>query len=150
MTEKSWKIAVGDKADIAEVIELWQRVETGSSFFRDDERLADLLADNDHALFVARDGASVVGSLIAGWDGWSGHLYRLCVDSDCRRQGIAKALLFAAHNRLYELGATKVSATVYRPTTEFELFWEAMGYKSREFDRRYFRDFPSDPKSRQV
>ena len=35
----------------------------------------------------------VVGTVIAGWDGWRAHLYRLAVAPDLRGRGIARQLL---------------------------------------------------------
>ena len=42
---------------------------------------------------LAADGEHIVGSVIAGWDGWRCHLYRLAVAPARRREGIGRALL---------------------------------------------------------
>ncbi len=59
-----------------------------------------LLERDPSALLVAELGDQLVGSVIAGWDGWRGHLYRLAVHPDRSREGVGRALLVAAESRL--------------------------------------------------
>ena len=50
--------------------------------------------DRDPELFVvATDGSEVIGSLMGGWDGWRGNMYRLAVDPQHRRLGLARRLV---------------------------------------------------------
>jgi ribosomal protein S18 acetylase RimI-like enzyme len=67
--------------------------------------------DPDASIVVERDGV-LVGTIIAGWDGWRYHLYRLAVHPDHRRRGIARTLLTAAESRLSRLGASRLDAMV--------------------------------------
>ncbi|MFT2543482.1 GNAT family N-acetyltransferase, partial [Escherichia coli] len=64
-----------------------------------------LLCRDPEAVLVVRSEGRIVGTVIAGWDGWRAHLYRLAVHPDHRRQGLARVLLDAAEDRLRALGA---------------------------------------------
>jgi ribosomal protein S18 acetylase RimI-like enzyme len=57
------------------------------------------------ALLVAVAGGGVVGTVIAGWDGWRGNIYRLAVHPNHRRRGTGRALAAAADDVLAALGA---------------------------------------------
>ncbi len=76
-----------------------------------------------------RSPETIVGSLIAGWDGWRFHLYRLAVAPAHRRLGIARRLLDAAEQRFAEHGATRVDAMVLDENAEAHGFWQAAGYQ---------------------
>ena len=81
------------------------------------------------ALLLAEDGAQLVGSVIAGWDGWRGHLYRLAVHPDRRRAGVGRTLLNAAEARLAALGAQRFDAMVLDGNELGPRLWEAAGYR---------------------
>ncbi len=72
-------------------------VDTGAAVER-------LIARDPDALLLAVDDGKLVGSIIAGWDGWRCHLYRLAVDPRRRGKGLGRALIDAAEERLTALG----------------------------------------------
>jgi ribosomal protein S18 acetylase RimI-like enzyme len=59
------------------------------------EGLRSLIAEPNAILLVATIDGRVVGSVIGGWDGWRGNIYRLAVGSGHRRKGIARELVKA-------------------------------------------------------
>ena len=85
------------------------------------------LRDPD-ALILAVDGDQIVGSVIAGWDGWRCHLYRLAVDPERRRTGIGRALIEAAENRIRALGGSRIDAMVLDDNPRAHAIWAARGY----------------------
>jgi ribosomal protein S18 acetylase RimI-like enzyme len=80
------------------------------------------------ALILAVDGDQIVGSVIAGWDGWRCHLYRLAVLPGRRREGIGRALIGAAEDRFRILGATRVDAMVLDDNEPAHSIWAQCGY----------------------
>ncbi|MGH2883885.1 MAG: GNAT family N-acetyltransferase [Solirubrobacteraceae bacterium] len=90
------------------------------------------------ALFVAEaDDGEIVGVLIAGWDGWRGHMYRLAVHPDHRRAGIGRRLVAAGEEHLRRLGTRRVTALVGYDDVVAAAFWDAAGYPvDHEIGRR--------------
>ena len=90
--------------------------------------LAALHLRDPEALILAVDGAEIVGTVIAGWDGWRCRLYRLAVRPSRRRQGIGRALVNAAENRFRALGGTRAEAMVLDDNESAHGTWKAAGY----------------------
>ncbi|MEG8180803.1 GNAT family N-acetyltransferase [Nocardia terpenica] len=70
----------------------------------------------------------LVGTVIAGWDGWRCHIYRLAVAPDRRRSGIGRGLIQAAENRFVRLGGTRADAMVLDENDLAHSAWKANGY----------------------
>lgn len=98
-----------------------------------------LIAHDDGALLVAVHEGAVVGTVIAGWDGWRAHLYRLAVHPDYRRRGIGRALLAAAVARLRRLGAERLDAMVNDGNDLGQLVWAADGFRRQDDWRRWVK-----------
>jgi ribosomal protein S18 acetylase RimI-like enzyme len=75
-----------------------------------------------------RAGGRLVGTIVAGWDGWRGNLYRLAVLPSARRRGIALRLVAEAERRLTEKGAVRLSALVMSEHDPAVALWRAAGY----------------------
>ena len=88
---------------------------------------------------MASSGEDIIGSLIVGWDGWRGSFYRLAVDPDWRRQGIAMTLIRAGEERLRALGATRLTAIVASDEWAALDLWEAAGYERQAERSRFVR-----------
>ncbi len=115
--------------DSAAVLELWARSEASPSPTDNPEALARLMRESAAVLLVALDGDRVVGTVIAGWDGWRGNIYRLAVLSEYRRRGIARALVAEAEAALRRWGCIRISALVEHDHPWAVGFWEAAGYR---------------------
>ena len=79
-------------------------------------------------LLVAVVGDEIVGTLVVGWDGWRGNMYRLAVRADHRRRGLASRLVESAHDHLRSVGARRVTALVGAEEAEAQALWRAAGY----------------------
>jgi ribosomal protein S18 acetylase RimI-like enzyme len=126
-------------ADAAAVLSLWSAAEVPRGVSDTRAGLAALLETDRHALLVAESELSVVGSLIAAWDGWRGSFYRLAVHPDRRREGIATALLGEGERRLWERGASRLTAIVVDDEPLALEFWRAAGYERQPNRVRFVR-----------
>lgn len=75
-----------------------------------------LLRHDAGSLLVAEAGESLVGTLIAAWDGWRGSFYRLAVHPDWRRRGVASSLVRAGELRLERHGAVSSASAGRSPS----------------------------------
>ncbi|SOD70971.1 ribosomal protein S18 acetylase RimI-like enzyme [Jatrophihabitans sp. GAS493] len=73
--------------------------------------------------------AEIIGSVIAGWDGWRCHIYRLAVAPTRRGAGLGRALLRAAESRFLEFGGTRADAMVLDANTLGQATWSANDYR---------------------
>src|SRR2546422_10410329 len=130
-------------SDVEEVLDLRRRAAAEPSV-TDDPRALRRRLRRDGSLFVlAWDRGRLVGSLIGGWDGWRGHLYRLAVDPTCRRHGIARWLVKEVEARLRRLGAVRIDGIVVRRNRGGSAFWRALGYRHHAEVARYVKDLRS-------
>ena len=129
------------QADLAEVLALWSRARsTGASTPDDETILRGLLERDPGALLVAERDGELVGTLIAGWDGWRGNMYRLAVAPELRRQGIASRLIGEGERRLRAAGARRVTALVWRDDDQAAGVWAATGYGDDAGVARFVRN----------
>lgn len=133
-------------ADIARVLVLWRTAaENGGRPPDTETALVALLERDPPALLVAESGDQFVGSVIAGWDGWRGHLYRLAVHPERRREGVGRALLVAAEARLRALGAQRLDAMVLDDNELGSRLWLAEGYRRQGDWGRWIKTAGADP-----
>jgi ribosomal protein S18 acetylase RimI-like enzyme len=127
-------------ADVPAVVAFWAVAGENDDRPTDSEAAVVRLVQRDpDALLLAVDGDVLVGSVVAGWDGWRAHLYRLAVHPDRRGGGIAHALLDAAQVRLVELGASRLDAMVLEGNEPGQAVWRARGFEPQPRWRRWVR-----------
>ena len=85
-------IRTGTVEDIDAVLALWKIATTVPSATDDAAGIEQLLSFAPDGLVVAFDGDTLVGTVIALFDGWRGAMYRLAVTPSHRRRGIATQL----------------------------------------------------------
>jgi ribosomal protein S18 acetylase RimI-like enzyme len=116
--------------ELEAVLALWERSRSTHASTPDDEEVVERLRASDlESLLVAETGGRIVGVLIATWDGWRGHMYRLVVVPAQRRRGIARALVAEGERLLRAKGARKVIAPVGHGDPQAEGLWAAAGYE---------------------
>lgn len=79
-------------------------------------------------LLVAMDGKLVVGSVLAGFDGFRGWLNRVAVLRSHRRHGIATRLIQEAEKRLKSLGCAKINLQVVGSNDAVTGLYRRLGY----------------------
>jgi ribosomal protein S18 acetylase RimI-like enzyme len=116
-------------ADVDAVLALWQRADAVPRPTDRPDALLKRIAYGDSLFLVATAGEQIVGSLIGGWDGWRGGLYRLVVDPQFRRRGIATRLVREVEARLRLAGAERVPIRVFHEEPGAVEFWRSLGYE---------------------
>ncbi|MFI6693558.1 GNAT family N-acetyltransferase [Streptomyces sp. NPDC050433] len=134
------KIRTASLTEVPALLAFWARSAEGASITDDVDGVTRLLVRDPDALLVAEsDGGAILGTVIAGYDGWRCHLYRLAVDPGRRRQGIAAALLAAAHERFVALGGRRADAMVLDRNELAQHAWRNAGYDAEEQWSRWVR-----------
>lgn len=86
-------------------------------------------AMDDGLFLVAEEDDSVVGTVMAGYDGHRGWIYYLTVDPGLRGNGIGKALMGEAEGRLAERGCPKVNLQIRTGNQDVIAFYRHLGYQ---------------------
>jgi ribosomal protein S18 acetylase RimI-like enzyme len=135
--------------DIPAVLAFWARSAENADRPSDEpDAVAALIAGDPEALILATDGPELVGTVVAGWDGWRCHVYRLAVDPDRRRRGIGRLLLDAAERRFRALGGIRADAMVLDANEQAHRVWKASGYQAQENWSRWVKPLHGRPPSR--
>ncbi|MFI1258083.1 GNAT family N-acetyltransferase [Streptomyces netropsis] len=121
-------IRAAEPAELDAVLAFWKDAAEGTSISDDRTGMARLLARDPESLLLAECDGELAGTVIAGFDGWRCHLYRLAVHPRHRRRGVARALLAAAEERFVSLGGRRGDAMVLDRNESAHHAWRAAGY----------------------
>lgn len=116
------------EADEARVIELWTfggLIRPWNDPKRDIERKLKLQRE---LFLVAELGSTIVGVVMAGYEGHRGWVNYLAVDIGQQRRGIGTALMRDAERRLRALGCPKINLQVRLDNAAVQAFYAAIGY----------------------
>jgi hypothetical protein len=129
MSEPSFVVRPYLDADAVAVTALWRRVFPSDQPRHDPAGILQRRATVSDGLFLvgALDGR-VVGTVVAGWDGYRGWLYHVAVEPDLQRRGLGRRLVEDAVARLRALGCPKVNLQVEGGNASVVAFYEALGF----------------------
>ncbi|MEU6279208.1 GNAT family N-acetyltransferase [Streptomyces sp. NPDC047028] len=125
--------------DLDAVLAFWKTAAEGTSISDDRAGVERLLARDPETLLLAELDGELAGTVIAGFDGWRCHLYRLAVHPGRRRRGVGSALLAAAEERFVRLGGRRGDAMVLIRNERAQHAWRAAGYAPEEQWRRWVK-----------
>jgi ribosomal protein S18 acetylase RimI-like enzyme len=133
----SLSIRVFTEADTEAVIALWLQA---FPEYNDPSRphrnprlsIANKLGTQPELFFVATrdEDGSLVGTVMAGYDGHRGWLYSLAVDPDARRLGIGTRLVRHAEGALAAMGCLKLNLQVLTEKPDVLAFYDRLGYRA--------------------
>lgn len=122
-------LRAAEATELSAVLGFWQVAAENDNRPADTADAIRALHQRDpEALILAVDGTEIVGTVIAGWDGWRCHLYRLAVAPWRRREGIGGRLVAAAEERFKTFGGTRADAMVLDGNTVAHGIWAAHDY----------------------
>lgn len=86
------------------------------------------IAQNDDLFFVAVIGVSVIGTIMAGYDGHRGWIYSVAIAPTYRRQGLGSRLIKHAERELIAKGCVKINLQLSEGNESVTEFYESLGY----------------------
>lgn len=124
-----FRLATNEPEEIANILDFWvQNAENGSRPTDTADAIRTLVEKDPEALILAVDNDEIVGTIIAGWNGWRSGLYRLAVREDKRSQGIGRLLVERALERFIALGVSRVDAMVLDDNETAHSAWASYGF----------------------
>jgi ribosomal protein S18 acetylase RimI-like enzyme len=122
-------ILFNDSQHRAAVIDLWRTVFGYEAAHNEPSLVIDKkLAVNDGLFFVATENHTVIGTVMAGYDGHRGWLYSLAVHPDHARRGLGAQLVSHAEQALTALGCMKINLQILDTNHSVTRFYETLGY----------------------
>tara|TARA_B100000809_G_scaffold225605_1_gene236681 strand:+ start:187 stop:606 length:420 start_codon:yes stop_codon:yes gene_type:complete len=122
------KLRAYQNDDWQALIDLWQRVFPDDPPHNDPSQVISAKRAVDNLIFVALEEDSIVGAVMAGYDGHRGWLYAVAVDHPHRRHGIARRLVAHALDALRQLGCIKVNLQIRSDNAQVVAFYESLGF----------------------
>ena len=120
-------------ADAPVVAALWGEVFAGERPHNDAPRIfAEKREVQPDLFFVAEADGAVVGTVVAGYDGHRGWLYRVAVEPRVQRSGIGTALVRHAEAALVALGCPKINLQVRTSNAAVIAFYKKLGWDVEE------------------
>ncbi|HKP07911.1 MAG TPA: GNAT family acetyltransferase [Microbacterium sp.] len=121
-----------DLSDTEAVVSLWQQTGLTRPWNNPYQDIRRKLSVQPELFLVAVDGRTLVGTVMAGYDGHRGWLYYLASAPDRRGEGIARKLVAEAEELLTDMGCPKVQLMVRPENGIAQGFYESLGYESFE------------------
>ena len=89
----------------------------------------------DPELFLVYElGGEILGTVVGGWDGWRGWIYKLGVSEKRRRKGIGSALVLEITQRLTKLGAKRIGAYAFSMNSASISLFKKIGFFRLDVD----------------
>ncbi|MGU3645475.1 GNAT family acetyltransferase [Microbacterium sp. C23T] len=121
-----------DLPDTEAVVSLWQQTGLTRPWNNPYQDIRRKLSVQPELFLVAVDDRTIIGTVMAGYDGHRGWLYYLASAPDRRGEGIARKLVAEAEELLTEMGCPKVQLMVRPENGIAQGFYDSLGYEPFE------------------
>ncbi|MFZ7133436.1 MAG: GNAT family N-acetyltransferase [Eubacteriales bacterium] len=119
--------------DYDEISHLWQQTSgIGLSDADSYENIDTFLQRNKGLCFVSLMQDKIVGTILCGQDGRRGYIYHCMVHPECRKSGVAYALIKQSLNTLKRIGIHKCHLFAFENNVDGTNFWSHMGWTKRK------------------
>ncbi len=136
-----FRLATNEPREIAEILNFWEsNAENGSRPTDTTDAIRTLIEKDPEALILAVDNNEIIGTIIAGWNGWRSGLYRLAVRDDRRGKGIGRLLVERALERFASFGVTRVDAMVLDDNEAAHRAWASYGFTRQDNWSRWVKN----------
>jgi ribosomal protein S18 acetylase RimI-like enzyme len=135
-------------SDEEHVIALWSRCGLARAWNDPRKDIARKEREHPELFLVALSGATLVASVMAGYDGHRGWMNYLAVDPERQRTGLGRAMVQEAEHRLRALGCAKINLQIRRDNVQAAEFYSRLGYSEDDvvsFGKRLESDGPEPP-----
>lgn len=95
------------------------------------QTLSTMLVRNPGGGWVIESGDQLIGTILAGHDGWRGYIYHAAIDPDWRRSGLGSTLAHQALTYFASQHIHRIHMLVDADNQAGKSFWRAMGAKVR-------------------
>ena len=118
--------------DYESVYELWENAGEGIHLRRSDkpDEIQKKLKKDPDLFLVAIKNQTIIGSVLAGFDGRRGLIYHLAVKESCRQNGVGTALMQEIENRLSEKGCIRYYLLVADDNLQAQVYYSNYGCES--------------------
>ncbi len=114
------------------VIRLWEKCELTRPWNNPQLDIERKMKVNPELFLVGLIDGRVVASAMGGYEGHRGWVNYLAVESEYRRQGLAKLMMEAVEERLINMGCPKINVQVRSDNTDALQFYGKIGYNTEE------------------
>ncbi len=119
-------------SEYEEVAALWEAAGLPPRCSDTKEEVAKKLRRDPDLFLVARNQGRIIGSVIGGWDGRRGWVYRMAVSPACQREGVGTELMRELEARLRGKGAIAINLVYSRENERAFGLYTSLGYDTRD------------------
>jgi GNAT superfamily N-acetyltransferase len=139
--KKGWFVRDARLEDGHDIVRLWKTEALGTGLEGTIQDVERLVQDFYGTLLVAEADEQIIGTVIAEFGGWRGTFWRLIVESDWQRKGVATALVREGEARMRLRGARRITALVHEENSPATEFWLKAKYTQEGDLTRFVRNF---------
>ena len=122
-----------EEADRLAVVGIWNQLFPNDPAWNEPHLVIDTkLTVQPHLFFVAEIEGEVVGTTIAGFDGFRGWVHHVAVHPTAQRRGIAALLIKEAEVGLSKMGCQKLNLQVRGTNASVLVFYEGLGFQQED------------------
>ena len=119
-------------SDYEELIQLWRRANLGLTLSDISAEIRQFAEFNPNSFFILELDSTIIGSVIATFDGRRGYVYHLAVDPEFQGRGFGGLLMAQTDSYYKTLNVVKVHLMVDSPNDNVIPFYEKLGWVIRD------------------